>query len=719
MSFLTVLLEAGWVDTLGRTLLHFLWQGLLIAALQPVLLAVLRDARSDLRYLVRGALLGLMALAPLVTFWVLVAEPPLPPAASLAVGSAAAADSIPSSWGWVVLAWALGASCFGLRTALGWLRLRRLCAASGTPLPSRFQHVFTRLTTELGVRARAVVVDSAAVAVPVVVGYLKPVVLVPVQVLTGLDSKQIELVLAHELAHVRRADYLANLIQSFVESLLFFHPAVWWVSSGIRVEREFCCDDLAVAVAGNELSLARALTELEAWQAPPTPIAVSTLGGSLMHRIQRLVGAEARRPERTYSLGRIAAAFIVPLTLGAAAFGWPHVEAVTQQGSGQSTGALDAKSREVQLNEQAQAQVEELRKLLAEAHELMRRDERVRELFLNAAQRNAQQVIERHQREVFEEPIVEEGVPLEEVVEELVVEGQALRDVEALYHELLRRGNRNRRAVEQEIVEQEIVEQAIIEREIVEQEIVEQLSESEEQLLELERALAGQRIVEGRALRELVEGQLEPLQARRQQEKVRRQAAQLELECLNLEREQRALAAARKELEKEAARLHGLTRGRAKSSHGAAQDDHQVKILELERRNHQRRLHQEQLARRESDLRRYAEQLGAIQEQAQDRAVELDLAEMPREDLALDRMRELELSYAQAMRQRADVKAEASGASDAAQAIEKRAAEMMREFEARMHEWQLRERELLQRLNELELAEADRARARTLREGTR
>ena len=88
------------------------------------------------------------------------------------------------------------------------------------------------------------------------------VILLPISTLSGLSREQIEMILAHELAHIRRHDFFVNLLQATVETLLFYHPAAWWISRRIRVEREHCCDDIAVDVCGNPLQYARALTRL-------------------------------------------------------------------------------------------------------------------------------------------------------------------------------------------------------------------------------------------------------------------------------------------------------------------------------------------------------------------------------------------------------------------------------------------------------------------------
>ncbi len=131
--------------------------------------------------------------------------------------------------------------------------------------------------------------ESCRVDVPVVIGYFRPVILAPVAVLAGMPAGQVEAILLHELAHIRRRDYLVNLLQAVVESLLFYHPAVWWISSVVRAERENCCDDLVLAARGNAAEYAAALTALEEarWAGEP---ALAATGGNLMRRIHRILG---------------------------------------------------------------------------------------------------------------------------------------------------------------------------------------------------------------------------------------------------------------------------------------------------------------------------------------------------------------------------------------------------------------------------------------------
>jgi uncharacterized protein (TIGR03435 family) len=142
------------------------------------------------------------------------------------------------------------------------------------------------------------VVDAVFVDGPVVIGWLQPVVLLPVAALAGLTPEQVRAILAHELAHVRRHDAVVNFAQTLAETLLFYHPAVWWVSSRIRAEREHCCDDVALAVSGDAYAYASALAELESWRATEPGFSLAATGGPLLRRVARVLAPPAARSSR-------------------------------------------------------------------------------------------------------------------------------------------------------------------------------------------------------------------------------------------------------------------------------------------------------------------------------------------------------------------------------------------------------------------------------------
>lgn len=183
-----------------------------------------------------------------------------------------------------------------LRLAGGWVWLQWLRRRPDTqPAPDADQLLLLRLCQRMGVGSNLRLLLCRSVPGPTVLGWLKPVILIPPAMLAGLSPQQLELILAHELAHVLRHDYLVNLLQSIAEVLFFFHPAVWWVSKKIRQEREQASDDLAVRLCGDALDYAQALTALEALASRINPsnstprLALGAQGGDFMSRIHRLI----------------------------------------------------------------------------------------------------------------------------------------------------------------------------------------------------------------------------------------------------------------------------------------------------------------------------------------------------------------------------------------------------------------------------------------------
>ena len=297
-------------DVLGWTLLHFVWQGTVIAALVAAALARLERREARARYVACCAGLLAIAGAPLLTL-VVVATVSAPSSGSMLGGGAADA---PRLWSQITphlplltTAWTVGVAVLTLRLVLRWLAAQRLRRTGTSPVSTEIRSMADALAMTLGVRRRVYVLESALAPVPMLIGWLQPVILLPTAALCGLTPAQLRAIIAHELAHVRRHDYLVNLLQVVIETLLFFHPAVWWLSGRLRAEREYCCDDIVVGVCADVRCYARALAALEELRAPGAPALAST-GGSLMNRIARLAGAGVRP---SHHLGRWTAAAIV------------------------------------------------------------------------------------------------------------------------------------------------------------------------------------------------------------------------------------------------------------------------------------------------------------------------------------------------------------------------------------------------------------------------
>lgn len=301
------------VEALGWTLLHSCWQ---LAAIGLVAAVLFRALPGD-RIQHRLAWIGLWAclLLPMLTLiWML---RPLPevatqgfalPGAPWDGGAAPLAASGPLPWrleafarthiAWVAVAWALGVLAQGLRLTGGLFTARRWRLASASA-PAPWQTRFAAMAARLGASARVRLRLAQAAATPFALGLWRPVVILPAALLTDLPAAYVEALLAHELAHVRRHDYILNLLQSVIEGLLFHHPVVWWLSRRIRTAREHLADDLAATAIGEPRRLALALDALDDFKAvrPTYPhLAPAASGGTLFARIHRLVAPSSPRP---------------------------------------------------------------------------------------------------------------------------------------------------------------------------------------------------------------------------------------------------------------------------------------------------------------------------------------------------------------------------------------------------------------------------------------
>jgi bla regulator protein blaR1 len=308
-------------------LIHFVWQGAVIAAVVAIVNQIFRRSSANARYLVFVTSLLLMAACPLITFLYLRSTSNIAvtgpfsitvetqPAINIGASYAGVRDSFEQIAPWCVYLWIIGVVLFSLRMLGGWLHANQLKNENTNPLSEIWQQKFAMLLQQIRISRPVRIVESALVQVPMVIGWFRPVILIPTSALAGLSVSQLETIILHELVHVRRYDYLVNLLQSVVEILLFYHPAVWWVSNRIRTERENCCDDCTVEMCGNGILYARALTELEMLRTPQ--LAMAATNGSLLERIQRIVGKPRASRRSTSWIGGVIA-LVAILSLAAA-----------------------------------------------------------------------------------------------------------------------------------------------------------------------------------------------------------------------------------------------------------------------------------------------------------------------------------------------------------------------------------------------------------------
>jgi beta-lactamase regulating signal transducer with metallopeptidase domain len=335
------------IEATAWTLIHFCWQAAVIAGVYRIATIGLARRASEVRYVAALAAMLAMPAASVFTFAWEMRSPSLPalttPSATLnngmtggdfprmvAPGVTAVADrspaaplagSLPNLMTWIDAFWVVGVLVLSVRGAGGWWLIHRLRTNALPPAPEAVRAAFERIAGALGLRRTVLLRLSSAIASPVTVGAVRAIVLLPVSAITLLGPDELEVVLAHELAHVRRADFFWNLVQTVVETLFFFHPVVWWISGRVRHERELCCDDLALKICPNPVVYASALFHLEEHRSRQMRLAMALDGHqssqTLRMRIARILGESmplnSARSLRPFSAAAIFAAVVVLL----------------------------------------------------------------------------------------------------------------------------------------------------------------------------------------------------------------------------------------------------------------------------------------------------------------------------------------------------------------------------------------------------------------------
>jgi len=297
MSLVETWVETPLAGATGWALLDSLWEGAIIAAALAAVLMVLRSPRA--RY--AAACAAMLAMLGAFGFTLARAMPgdgarvriqtaPEFPWNVPAIGAAGPLHTdLAAVVPWLAPFWVGGVWIFYLGHATGWISVYRLRRRGVCCAPAQWQEAVGRLSARLRVSRPVALLESCLADAPVVLGHWRPVILTPVGMLAGLPAGQVEAILLHELAHIRRWDYLVNACQRLVEGVFFYHPAVWWISGVIRAERENCCDDVAVAASGDAHEYAVALAALEQERCSGRSPAVAATGGSLVKRIRRLL----------------------------------------------------------------------------------------------------------------------------------------------------------------------------------------------------------------------------------------------------------------------------------------------------------------------------------------------------------------------------------------------------------------------------------------------
>jgi len=300
------------LTSLALTLLHFLWQGLLVATVLKSALLIFNNNKAQLRYALSALAMLVNLLLPIITF-IIVYRAELSSANSLASSLALNefiqelkqpdalfsykefAETLPLLLPYISVLWLSAITLLAGKLLIEISTVNKL-PQQGTVAPSdKLQARFNELVEQIHLRITPRLLISLKVEVPMAIGWLKPVVLLPASMISGLNNAQLEMLILHELAHIRRHDYLVNFLQTLVEILLFFHPAVLWVSKQMRNEREYCSDDIAVQHCGDAIAYAHTLADTaslctKAHNHTIPDMAMAASGGDLKQRVIRLVG---------------------------------------------------------------------------------------------------------------------------------------------------------------------------------------------------------------------------------------------------------------------------------------------------------------------------------------------------------------------------------------------------------------------------------------------
>ena len=314
------------IQSLGWTLLHFLWQGTLIGVGYAAFRAIVPASHAETRYAAGLTALALIALCPPLTLGVIYPHVVVAAANAEATGidaiavtasaaASASAFTLDRMLPWLVLSWILGVAVMAWRALRQWQTLEHIARRCARP-SSDLERMLASLSKRFNLVRSIRVLVSEQIDTPTLIGWIKPVILIPTAVALGFPRQHLELILAHELGHLRRYDHLVNLAQAVIETLLFYHPAVHWISREVRNEREVCCDRLVLRLTrGEPREYAQTLASLEELRLTAPRLAVAATGGVLLDRVRRIIDMPAPRlaaaPRPTLALTLLIAAAVL------------------------------------------------------------------------------------------------------------------------------------------------------------------------------------------------------------------------------------------------------------------------------------------------------------------------------------------------------------------------------------------------------------------------
>jgi bla regulator protein blaR1 len=315
MDFIYKIIPEEIVSAIGWTIFHSLWQGIIVAILLGTFLLLAGKKSARLRYNISVSALFVMLFISLITFTKVYDKPETVSSKGLVVisqvGEVVSSDEAGYSpvfgrtefnlpefvkgyfsnhINLIVSVWMIGFIIFSLRFLGGLIYIQRLRSIGLNPIDDSWMLRIQGLGNKMNVKHRVQIFESLQVKVPIAIGYLKPMILLPIGMISNLPYEQVESIIVHELAHIKRYDFVINLFQSFIETIFFYHPLVWFISASINSERENCCDDIAINICGDSLAYSKALYNLQQIQSKESGLALAVIGktNKLYRRIKRM-----------------------------------------------------------------------------------------------------------------------------------------------------------------------------------------------------------------------------------------------------------------------------------------------------------------------------------------------------------------------------------------------------------------------------------------------
>lgn len=308
------------LQAICRTFLHSIWQGMIAAALAGIILWGTRHSSARTRYNLLGFLLLLSLLTSGITFYTELGDTAAAIANAPGTDIDAATAVLPQHPGqliiqymdqhayWFMMVWALIFLVKCIRLLSGFYYIHRIRRINIQPVPAQWEETLIRLSHSLGIQKVIRLLESGIVKTPVTIGFFKPVIFLPLGLLAQLPADQVETILLHELAHIRRKDYLVNILHSFTETIFFFNPAFLWISARLREEREACCDDIVVEHTPHKATYLHALVAFEEQAVSGTSLQLR-IGSTQEHLLQRVKRMLTRENKKLTIMERISLIF--------------------------------------------------------------------------------------------------------------------------------------------------------------------------------------------------------------------------------------------------------------------------------------------------------------------------------------------------------------------------------------------------------------------------